>query len=76
MSRAQWTWDLRSASGATVDRPLSPTFTSRFDAEAWLGEHWHRLAGERVVAAQLRDGDRPVGVVVRLDVPQAMAPRA
>ncbi len=66
MSRAQWTWVLQGATGESLDRPLSPTFTSRFDAEAWLGEHWRRLAVEHVVRAQLLDGDRPVGMLVAL----------
>jgi hypothetical protein len=69
MSRAQWTWQLLAGTGAVLDRPLSPTFTSRFDAEAWLGEHWRRLADENVAEAQLRDSERSVGVVVRLHVP-------
>ncbi len=66
MSRAEWTWELSTATGALVDQPLSPTFTTRFDAEAWLGEHWRRLAGEQVATAQLLDGARPVGVLVPL----------
>ena len=66
MTRAQWTWLLCGAAGEPLDRPLSPTFTSRFDAEAWLGEHWRRLAGERVASAQLRDGERSVGVRIPL----------
>ena len=66
MNRAQWGWQLLAADTTVVDRPLSPTFTSRFDAEAWLGEHWRRLAADRVAAAQLFDGDRPVGVLVVL----------
>lgn len=69
MSRAQWTWQLLSTAGTALDRPLSPTFTSRFDAEAWLGENWRRLTAENVSAAQLRDGDRSVGLVVQLHVP-------
>jgi len=47
-----------------LERPLSPVFTSRFDAEAWLGEHRYRLVSENVVEAQLLSGELAVGVVV------------
>ena len=66
MSRAQWTWQLRGTDGVQLDRPLSPVFTSRFDAEAWLGEHRQRLAGEHVTEAQLQSGELAVGIVVTL----------
>ncbi len=69
MSRAQWTWTLLGAGGTRLDRPISPTFTSRFDAEAWLGEHRHRLEGEHVVAAQLHADDSPVGILITLTTP-------
>lgn len=66
MTRAEWTWQLSGGSGSPIDQPLSPTFTSRFDAEAWLGEHWRRLADDSVATAQLLDGERPIGVLVPL----------
>jgi hypothetical protein len=53
MSRAAWAWELRGAAGEVLDRPVSPTFTSRFDAEAWLGEHWRDLAAQSVADARL-----------------------
>ena len=66
MTRSQWTWIFRDADEAAVDRPLSPTFTSRFDAEAWLGEHWRHLAGQGVAAADLTDRGEVVGAPVVL----------
>ncbi|WP_372594602.1 hypothetical protein [Actinotalea sp.] len=66
MSPAPWTWQMLGEGGVVLDRPLSPAFTTRFDAEAWLGEQWRRLAGESVVAARLLDGDRVVGPEVSL----------
>lgn len=53
MSGPQWTWQLLAADEREVDRPVSPAFTSRFDAEAWLGEHWRVVAAEGVAAARL-----------------------
>jgi hypothetical protein len=53
MSGPQWTWQFLAPDGDGLDRPLSPAFTSRFDAEAWLGEHWRSLAADGVAAARL-----------------------
>jgi hypothetical protein len=66
MTRAQWEWVFSDVAGQRMDRPLSPAFTSRYDAEAWLGEHWRRLADERVVHAQLWSDDSVVGKPVAL----------
>ncbi len=67
-TRAQWEWSFLDRAGQVLDRPLSPAFTSRYDAEAWLGEHWRRLAEDRVAEAQLRADDTPVGRPVSLRV--------
>ncbi len=64
--RAQWHWTFTDRGGATPDRPISPVFTNRFDAEAWLGEHWRGLAADRVADAQLLCDDEPVGPRVAL----------
>ncbi|WP_225754626.1 hypothetical protein [Actinotalea sp. Marseille-Q4924] len=53
MSGPQWTWQFLAVDEQAVDRPVSPAFTSRFDAEAWLGEQWRSLAGEGVASARL-----------------------
>ena len=50
--RPQWEWRLDGERGP-VDRPVSPVFGNRFDAEQWLGEHWRSLAGQGVVSVHL-----------------------
>lgn len=64
--RAQWRWSFADRTQAHLDRPVSPVFTSRFDAEAWLGEHWRGLNADRVAQAQLLVGEEAVGPVVAL----------
>lgn len=66
MTRSQWTWQFLDGEDARMDRPLSPTFTSRFDAEAWLGEHWRRLAEQGVAGARLTDRGQVVAPAVPL----------
>ncbi len=60
-ARPAWDWDLRDATDERVDQPLSPAFTTRFDAEAWLGEAWRQLAAQGVAAARLAHHGEPVG---------------
>jgi hypothetical protein len=56
--RPQWEWRF---DGPTVDglvtealgTPVSPVFTTQYDAEQWLGEHWRTLAAQGVHAARL-----------------------
>ncbi|MCL3860722.1 hypothetical protein [Actinotalea sp. K2] len=58
MSRPSWAWLLFDAEDGPLDRPLSPTFTNRFDAESWLGETWRDLATQDVARVRLaQDGD-------------------
>ena len=61
MIRSQWTWALLDAEDRVLERPTSPSFTTRFDAEAWLGEHWRDLAKQGVAAVRLTDGGAAVG---------------
>jgi len=61
MSRAQWEWIFTDDGEVVLDRPLSPVFTTRFDAEAWLGEHWRHLAEQGVQAVQLTEQAAPDG---------------
>lgn len=57
MTVTSWTWEwLADDSSAVVD-PVSPVFTSRFDAEVWLGQVWRKRAADGVVAARLVRGD-------------------
>jgi len=63
--RPQWEWLLSGAAGP-LERPVSPVFGNRYDAEEWLGEHWRSLAAQGVLAAALRHQDRPVGPTIEL----------
>jgi hypothetical protein len=60
MSGPQWTWQFLAADEHEVDRPVSPAFTSRFDAEAWIGEQWRSVAADGVAAARLLHQGHPV----------------
>lgn len=66
MSRPVWTWQMLGAGDVELDRPLSPTFTNRFDAEAWLGEHWRTLAADGVTSARLLHRGEPVAAAIPL----------
>ncbi len=66
MTRVQWEWAFLDAHDAAVDQPQSPAFTNRFDAEAWLGEHWRRLAAQGVAAAQLLQQGEPAAPALPL----------
>lgn len=57
MTVAAWTWTWLDARGVVVEHPLSPAFTSRFDAETWLGQVWRERAAEGIGAARLERGD-------------------
>ncbi|QGQ19105.1 hypothetical protein GC089_07535 [Cellulomonas sp. JZ18] len=64
--RPRWRWRLRTEAGAEVDRPTSPVFLARFEAEQWLGEHWRGLAAQGVRSVVLEhDGDE-AGAPLRL----------
>ncbi|MBU4214171.1 MAG: hypothetical protein KJ792_05900 [Actinobacteria bacterium] len=66
--RPQWQWSLLGVDGERVDRPVGPVFTSRFDAEQWVGAHWRTLASQDVASAQLMNEGQPVGAVLDLTV--------
>ncbi|MBO0900094.1 hypothetical protein J1G43_08980 [Cellulomonas sp. zg-ZUI22] len=66
MVRARWQWRLEDAGGLTVDRPGSPVFLARFEAEQWLGEHWRALAGQGVRRVVLQLGEDDVPPVIEL----------
>jgi hypothetical protein len=67
--RAQWQWDLAGPDGAVLDRPLSPVFTTRFDAEEWLGSQWRTLREQGVASAVLRHEGERVPPAYAFDVP-------
>ena len=58
IERPRWHWLLVDGDGRGVDRPGSPVFLARFEAEQWLGEHWR---GAAVLGARrarlLHDGE-------------------
>ncbi|HJE57707.1 MAG TPA: hypothetical protein K8V84_04215 [Nocardiopsis listeri] len=58
----EWTWRYHGADGAPVEARDVPaeTFTSRGDAESWLGENWSELAEEGVGTVALLEDDREV----------------
>ncbi|QCB93387.1 hypothetical protein [Cellulomonas shaoxiangyii] len=67
--RPRWCWALVDASGTAVDRPASPVFLARFEAEQWLGEHWRGLAAQGVRTASLEHDGMPQGAPVELPAP-------
>jgi hypothetical protein len=60
-----WTWQLLDRSGIPVGE-LAPDARTRFDAEAWLGEHWRAIAARGAARAVLVRGGEPVGPGVEL----------
>ena len=65
-TRPAWDWDLLDANEQVLDQPVSPAFTTRFDAEAWLGESWRQLATQHAAAARLAHHGEPVGAPIPL----------
>lgn len=61
MTRQQWVWTFLDVDDVPLAQPVSPTFSTRFDAEAWLGEQWRRLADQGVAAVRLNRQGEPVG---------------
>ncbi|MBE1877000.1 hypothetical protein [Myceligenerans pegani] len=59
--RPRWEWALHDDAGARLPEPVTPVFTSRFDAEQWLGEHWRSLTEAGATAAQLHHDGEPTG---------------
>lgn len=57
MTGVSWTWEWLGRDGSVSDGPLSPVFTTRFDAELWLGQVWRRRAADGLSAARLTRGD-------------------
>lgn len=52
--RPPWSWEMTAASGVVLDRPVSPVFAARVDAEEWLGMQWRVLRDQGVHAVVLR----------------------
>lgn len=62
--RPRWEWTLHDDTGVSLPEPVTPVFTTQFDAEQWLGEHWRSLAEAGVTSSQLHHEGEPVGPVV------------
>jgi hypothetical protein len=66
MAGPQWTWEFLGADEDPLATPVSPAFTSRFDAEAWIGEHWRQMAADGVASARLLHQGHPVAPALPL----------
>lgn len=66
MSGSQWSWRLLDAEDHPAEPRSVPVFTTRFDAESWLGEHWRELAADGVAGAELTEQGVPAGPVLPL----------
>jgi len=54
----RWVWAFDDAEGNELEEPVSPVFSSQFDAEAWLGEHWRAVSVRGARRARLlHDGE-------------------
>jgi hypothetical protein len=53
-----WTWRCEDADGTVLDVPQLEVFSSKGDAESWLGETWRDLRTAGVAQVVLLDGDR------------------
>ena len=61
-----WIWRYEDADGQALDGLEPEAFTSRGDAESWIGEAWRDLAEDGVHQVTLLDGDRVVFGPMRL----------
>lgn len=66
MIRPRWEWSLENEAGEVLEASLSPVFTTQYDAEQWLGEHWRGLAGSGASRAKLVNDGRQVTPTVEL----------
>lgn len=59
MINPRWDWVFQDEEGEPTQAALSPAFTTRYDAEEWLGGAWRTLASRGIAVALLRhDGER------------------
>jgi hypothetical protein len=61
-----WTWQYEDADGAILDAPRSEVFTSRADAESWIGENWPSVAELGVHRVRLLNAATPIGTPIVL----------
>lgn len=54
-----WSWRYQDAQGQDVPEAASPeTFSTKGDAESWLGENWRDLLAAGVEQVVLVEGER------------------
>lgn len=56
MMTQAWVWHFTKTDGSAVDEPVSPAFTTQFDAEKWLGSRWRSLVKGQIASAHLMNG--------------------
>lgn len=65
-----WAWRYGNEAGEDVDPPEAPrpeVFSTRSDAETWLGENWRELRHAGVASVTLTDDGRAVYGPMSLD---------
>lgn len=62
-----WVWHFERADGTAVTDPVSPAFTTQFDAESWLGAHWRNLIRDQIRSAKLMHGGVQATPTLELD---------
>jgi hypothetical protein len=67
--RPAWDWEFLDRADQPMDRPLTPAFTNRFDAESWLGENWRKLVAQGVAAVRLAHDGHPAAPPLSLREP-------
>lgn len=65
----RWVWAFDDAAGNELGEPVSPVFTTQFDAEAWLGEHWRSASVRGARRARLLHEGEPAATPVLLPEP-------
>ncbi|NLF04947.1 MAG: hypothetical protein GX593_08115 [Actinomycetales bacterium] len=62
----KWLWAFDDAAGNELVEPVSPVFTTQFDAESWLGEHWRAASVHGARRARLLHDGEPATAPVLL----------
>jgi hypothetical protein len=75
-----WTWRYEGRDGEALDDLTAldgglagASFSTRSDAESWLGENWRALRAAGVARVRLLDGTARVGRPLPLEVPDRRA---
>ncbi len=71
-----WVWQFEKSDRTAVAEPVSPAFTTQFDAETWLGTHWRNLVLDQIASAKLMHGGVQAAPTLDLDDAMKQAPAA